>query len=435
MRRLIESKRDGEALGASDWELVVADVLDSNADKSQVSALLMACVFRGLTLQETVDLTRAIVQSGEVVHFTAFSDAVDKHSSGGVGDTASLILVPVLAACGKHVAKLSGRALGHTGGTLDKLESIPGLRVDLSPAEFEEIIARTGCAIAAQSSALVPGDKALYALRDRTGTVPCIGLMAASIVGKKIAGGATDIVFDVKTGTGAFMKTFEEARTLASFLVRVAREFGRRATAVITDMEEPLCPQIGTGLEVIAARNFLAHKERPERLEKVIRLVALELLKLSMPPAQAAHALDRAMSGADALERFERMIAAQGGDVGAFRTMQPLEVGAVIAASRDGFVTEIEASAVGQCARRIVDGSGPLAGITMCVEIGSHVKKGDALARIHGDPHGTQGELSRAFEIHANRAPERPLVYDVVTAEALSGASAGVPCASTLSIK
>jgi len=240
----IARKRDGGSLAAAQWETIVADFLRGPVDDAQMAALAMACVVGGMEIEETRALTRALVASGDTLVIEGLH-AVDKHSSGGVADSASLIVVPLVAACGVPVAKLSGRALGHTGGTLDKLEAIPGVRTDLDPQQFLEQVRAVGCAIAAQSARLVPGDKKLYALRDRTGTIPSIGLIAASIVSKKIAGGAHAIVYDVKAGRGAFMQREADARRLAETLVEVTADFGRRARALVTDMNEPLGGAIG----------------------------------------------------------------------------------------------------------------------------------------------------------------------------------------------
>ena len=229
---------------------------------------------------ETAALTEAFVRSGERLE-APDPRTVDKHSSGGVADTASLIVVPMVAACGIPVAKLSGRALGHTGGTLDKLEAIDGVRTDLDPERFFACVAEAGCAIAAQSGRLVPADKRIYALRDRTGTVPAAGLIAASIVSKKIAGGAHAFAFDVKAGCGAFLHEPDEARELAELLVRLAQSFGRRSIAFVTDMNEPLGPAIGTGLEAIEARDFLRGTRRDPRLAEVCDALGVAMLEVA----------------------------------------------------------------------------------------------------------------------------------------------------------
>ena len=238
MRRAIAHKRDGAELAAETWHAIVRAYLDGEVDDAQLAALLMACVLRGLGATETHALTAAFVASGETLE-APDPRTVDKHSSGGVGDTATLIVVPLVAACGIPVAKLSGRALGHTGGTLDKLEAIEGVRTDLDPEHFFACVRTAGCAIAAQSERLVPADKRVYALRDRTATVPSRGLIAASIVSKKIAGGAHAIVYDVKAGRGAFAQDVAQARALAETLVTLTHAFGRHCAALVTNRSGP----------------------------------------------------------------------------------------------------------------------------------------------------------------------------------------------------
>lgn len=416
MHRLIEKKRDGAALGAPEWERVVASATNGSADFAQLGALLMACVLSGMNHAETVALTQAMVNSGEVVRFTHFDDAVDKHSTGGVGDTASLIVVPVLAACGLRVAKLSGRALGHTGGTIDKLETIPGFRVDLDAPTFERIIATVGCSIAAQSHAIVPADKVLYSLRDRTATIPSVGLITASIVSKKIAGGAKDFAFDVKVGSGAFMKTIEQARVLAASLMSVAGAFGHGSVALITDMNEPLSPMIGNALEIIAARDFLAGTKRWKRLETLVRALATALLEMRMSPAAAAAGLDRVLAGNAALEKFKEMISAQGGDVDAFLAMQPAAETRELRATQEGYISSIDTAVLGHVARAAIESGGANAGVQTRVCIGDAVRAGDLLAIIYGAPRATQ-ELERAFTLSSEAPAPQPVVYETITGD------------------
>ena len=418
LRRLIESKRDGAALPARQWQAVVQAAVAGAADEAQLGALLMACVWRGMDDAETFALTEAMVKSGDVVQFTQFADAVDKHSTGGVGDAASLIVVPVLAAAGAHVAKLSGRALGHTGGTIDKLESIPGLRTNLDAATFERIIAQTGCAIAAQSERIVPADKLFYALRDRTATIPSIGLVTASIVSKKVAGGAAYFAFDVKTGSGAFMKTLDDARALAASLVRTSAAFGRKAVALITDMNEPLSPLIGNAMELIAAREFLSGARRPQRLDELVRALAAALLALKNG-AQARADVDRVLADGSAARKFEEMIAAQGGDVAAYRGLQPAQPSVSVTAPASGFVAAVDAAVVGHVAREAVERGGNNAGVEMAARIGDRVAAGDTLAKIYGYEAGVR-ELASAFVLSQDAPPQRPVVYEVVDSSMLS---------------
>ncbi|MEO7040563.1 MAG: thymidine phosphorylase, partial [Candidatus Elarobacter sp.] len=334
---------------------------------------------------------------------------------------------PLVAACGVPVAKLSGRALGHTGGTLDKLEAIPGVRTDLSPEQFTHQVERIGCAIAAQSDRLVPADKKLYRLRDRTGSVPSLGLIAASIVSKKIAGGANAIVFDVKSGRGAFMRTPAEATQLASTLVRLAVRFGRRASAVVSDMEEPLGAAVGTGLEAIDARDFLRGDARDGRLADAVYAVAHEMLRVADIPATQieSRALDALQSGA-AYERFVQLIEAQGGTRAGLEGIAAHPQRTTTTASGDGFVTAIDAVAIGEAARELVAAAGPFAGIRIVARIGTPVRTGDVLAEIAGGGGFPTDRVARAFTLGPEAPPIRPLVDAIVRDTALTAPANGV---------
>jgi pyrimidine-nucleoside phosphorylase len=403
MRRTIARKRDGEALAAHAWHEVVAAFLAGRIDDAQMSALLMACVLRGMTLEETFALTEAFVRSGETL-VAPDPRTVDKHSSGGVADTASLVVVPLVAACGVPVAKLSGGALGHTGGTLDKLEAIEGVRTDLGPERFFAIVREVGCAIAAASSRLAPADKRIYALRDRTATVPSLGLIGASIVSKKIAGGAHAIVYDVKVGRGAFLHEVAAARELAEYLVALTERFGRRAVALVTDMDEPLGRAIGTGLEAIEARDFLRGTSRDPRLGAVVRALGSALL------AVAGVALRDALESGAAYERFDAMLAAQGAVPGALERLAPHAARAEARAHADGFVRRIDAVALGELARELTKHAGSGAGLIVRARTGCAVQRGDTLVTVFGDA-AAAARASEAFEIGSVAPPSRPLVY------------------------
>ncbi len=415
LRRALETKRDGGSLEGATWQRIVAGYGASppTVDDASMAALAMACTIRGMAEGEIGALTEAMVRSGDVLDFGGRT-VVDKHSSGGVGDTVSLIAVPLVAACGVPVAKLSGRALGHTGGTLDKLEAIPGVRTDLTPAAFTAQVERIGCAIAAQSERLVPADKKLYALRDRTGSVPSIGLIAASIVSKKIAGGAGAIVFDVKAGRGAFMRTVAEATALAEVLVCLAGRFGRRASALVSDMEEPLGAAVGSGLEALEARDFLRGDDRDGRLREAVLAVAHEMLRVGgvAPDAIGPRLLDRLESGA-AYARFVDMIVAQGGSRAELDRIAAHPRRGSAVAPRDGYVTAIDAVAIGEAARALTAADGPFAGIRIVARVGTPVRAGEVLAEIAGSaPAGAA--VAGAFAIGTAAPPPRPLVSTIV---------------------
>ncbi len=419
MRRAIEAKRDGAELGADTWEGIVAGYLRGTIDDAQMSAMLMVSLWRGLSIDETAALTKAMVESGERIEFPAEQIVVDKHSSGGVSDIVSLVVVPLAAACGARVAKLSGRALGHTGGTIDKLDAIPGLRTALSIEEFIAQVERIGCAIAAQSERLVPADKRLYRLRDRTGTVPSIGLITASILSKKIAGGARAFVFDVKCGPAAFMHRREEAEELARELVAVAGRFDRRARALVTDMSEPLGRSVGTGIEVIEARNFLRGELRDTRVREAVLRVTGELLALAgiaHPSESAAHALD---SGA-AYEKLVAMVEAQGSTRAALEGMALPERSVEALATLDGYVNSIDAVEQGNLARAWST-SESTGGIIVGARIGDRVSRGDVLARGFGSRANAEA-LQRTFTIASEKPDPRPLVYSCHPERSAEGA-------------
>jgi pyrimidine-nucleoside phosphorylase len=420
MRRALDIKRDGGALESAVWERVVSGYVAGTVDEAPVAALLMAAAIRGLDGAETYALTDAMIRSGDTIAFERF--VIDKHSSGGVGDSVSLAVVPLVAACGVAVAKLSGRALGHTGGTLDKLESIPGFRTDLSLEEFHAQVGRIGCAIAAQSAHLVPADKLLYGLRDRTGSVPSIGLIAASIVSKKIAGGAAAVVYDVKVGRGAFMRSVEDARELARVLVDLSARFGRRASALVTDMDEPLGPSIGNALEVIEARDFLLGTQRDPRLAEVVHLIAAEMLRVGgVETMEAGERLERALGDGSAFERFVALVEAQGGSRAGLLALRAPAERAVARATRNGSVAAVDAIALGQLARDAIDAHGSAAGIIVRVRTGDTVRAGDPLAEVVGAG-SDAAALAEAFRIADGPVERRPLL-----AAAVRDADATVP--------
>jgi pyrimidine-nucleoside phosphorylase len=406
IRRLIERKRDGGAIGASEMAALVAGYVDGSVDDGPMAAFAMAAVLRGLDDDETFAMTRAMIDSGETL---ALPFAVDKHSSGGVGDSVSLILVPLVATLGVPVAKLSGRALGHTGGTLDKLEAIPGVRTDLTPRDFTAQVERIGCAIAAQTDTLVPADKKLYKLRDRTGTVPSVGLIAASIVSKKIAGGAGGIVYDVKMGAGAFLPDLASARTLARLLVAITERCGARARAVVTAMDAPLADAIGSGIETIEARDILRGTRGSAAIRDVVRRLARELTALAGRAADDAR-IDAALADGSAYERFVELVEAQGGTRAALEALAEPALRAEVVAPRDGFVTAIAPVPLGEFGHDLVRAAGPTAGIRLHVRVGDRVAAGQPLATIYGS--SVAGPTLAAFSFGAT-SPERvALVLD-----------------------
>jgi pyrimidine-nucleoside phosphorylase len=381
---VIGRKRDGGEHPPEEIEFLLSGYLRGEIPDYQMAAWLMAVCTRGMTRAETLALTQAMVASGEVLDLSSIEGIkVDKHSTGGVGDKVTLIGPPLAAACGVKVPKLSGRALAHTGGTLDKLESVPGLTVDLEPARFVRQVREIGIAVAAQSPHMVPADKALYALRDVTATVPSIPLIASSVMSKKIAAGADAIVLDVKFGRGAFMPDVESAVILATEMVHLGEGAGRRTVALITAMDNPLGRSVGNALEVQEALDALAGKGDEELLQ-VSLVVAREMCWL----AEVDPDPDEALRSGAGLKTFRNMLVAQGG-----RLEAGLPVAAVqlpVASTGDGYVESIDALEVGLAGlelgvgrKRKEDRVDPSAGIVIHAPVGTRVRAGEPLATVH----------------------------------------------------
>jgi len=392
---LIRHKRDGGALDADDIRAFVAGVTDQSWPDYQIAALLMAIVLRGMTLDEAAVLTDAMVHSGRKVDLSEFEGTpVDKHSTGGVGDKLSLVLAPLAAACGAIVPMMSGRGLGHTGGTLDKLEAIPGFRTRLTLDEMRAVLRRTGCALIGQTEEIAPADRRLYALRDVTGTVESIPLICASILSKKIAEGIGALVLDVKVGRGAFMKTADDARRLARWLAGIAERNGVRTEALLTPMDVPLGRAVGNANEVVESIETLKGRG-PSDIERLSITFAARMLVLSGTAAgepDAERQVRGALSSGAGLEKFRDIIAAQGGDPRVVddyaRLPQPSAV-ETWAAPRDGVVADLEAELVGRAAVALGAGRDradqavdPAAGIDILAPVGTSVRQGDPIARL-----------------------------------------------------
>jgi pyrimidine-nucleoside phosphorylase len=411
MRTAIAAKRDGQALAERVWAEIVAGYVRGDIAEAQMAALLMSAVLRGLERTEVVGITRAMIESGDTLDFGAL-ETVDKHSTGGVGDTTSLIVVPLLSACGLSVAKLAGRALGHTGGTIDKLEAVPGVRTALDARTFRAHVASHGLAIASNEANLAPADRALYALRDRTATVPSIGLIASSIVSKKIAGGATTIVYDVKCGNGAFMRTHDDARQLAEMLVDMTGAFGRKSVALVTEMDQPLGASIGTGLEAIEARDVLEGRTSPQRLIEACLALTAALVDAHTGLGDGRARAGRALRSGDGRAALGRMLDAQGARVGALEALRPDALQTPVLAIRAGHVANIDCVELGECARELVALGGPFAGIRIVAERGTRVGDRDAVATIVGQTNAAiETRVRAAFDIRDERPEELPLVY------------------------
>ena len=386
---LISKKRDGGELTADEIGAIVNGYVRGDVADYQMSAWAMAVLLRGMTVAETAALTEHMLHSGLTFEWPdGESPKVDKHSTGGIGDKVSLPLAPLLACCDLQVPMISGRGLGATGGTLDKLEAIPGFRTNLSTAEFQQVCRRVGCVISGATADLVPADRKLYALRDVTGTVESIPLITASIMSKKLAEGLDALVLDVKWGSGAFMKTLEQARALAQSMVDTGKRMGVPTTALVTDMNQPLGRMAGNAVEVNESVDAL-QGEGPANLMEITLALGAELLVLTKreaTEAAARHRLERAISSGSGLEKFREMVGAQGGNLDAPREVAP---GHEIVSPMDGYVTAIDTQRLGYVIIHLGGGRKQLqdkldlsVGLEMLVRLGDTVEKGQPLARV-----------------------------------------------------
>lgn len=419
--RFIQAKRDGLAHTQEEMAAFLLGFLKDEVPDYQVAAWLMAVFFRGLSQEETLWLTEIMARSGKVLDLSHLPHPVDKHSSGGVGDKTTLVVAPILAASGCTVAKMSGRGLAHTGGTIDKLESIPGWRGEMTEAEFLEKARRVGLVIAAQSGDLAPLDGKLYALRDVTATVESLPLIASSIMSKKLAAGARSIVLDVKVGRGAFMKTLETARALAEAMVAIGKGASRRVRAVLTSMEAPLGKAVGNALEVREAILTLKG-EGPEDLVQVALTLAEEALKLEgLDPGLAR----RALEGGKALEKFRAFLEAQGGDPRVVEDLSLLPLGEELPllSQEEGVVQEVDALKVGLAVLALGGGRRKKGeaidhgvGVHLLKKPGDRVERGEALALVYHRNRGLEealGLLGEAFRLGESASPS-PLVLGMV---------------------
>ncbi len=429
---IIKAKRDGQELDGDAIRRFVQGFTRGEIPDYQAAAWLMAVYFRGMTDRETTDLTLAMVDSGATLDLTGIGGpVVDKHSTGGVGDKTTLVLGPLVAACGLKLLKLSGRGLGHTGGTLDKLEAIPGFRTALDREALVAVVNRAGMAVAGQTADLVPADGKLYALRDVTATVDSVPLIASSIMSKKLAAGAPSIVLDVKTGSGAFVPDLEGARNLARAMVAIGRRAGRRVEAVISDMDQPLGLAAGNALEVAEAIACLAG-QGPEDLQELCLTLGSRLMVLAGAApthTEARGRLEEAVRSGRALQAFRTFVEAQGGDPRAVDDPARLPrapIRLAVPAPAGGTVHRLDALAVGQAC--VVLGAGrrkkgdPVdlaVGVVLHKKVGDPVRPGEPLATVHASHHEraeqAAARVAGAYRLAAGRAPRRPLIHDIVS--------------------
>jgi pyrimidine-nucleoside phosphorylase len=427
---VIMRKRDGRALSRDEIRFFVEGVTAGSLPDYQASALLMAIVLRGMTADETAWLTDAMVHSGIRVDLSRIPGVkVDKHSTGGVGDKTSLVLAPLAAACGVPVPMMSGRGLGHTGGTLDKLEAIPGFRVNLSLEQMQSALARAGCAMIGQTAQIAPADKKLYALRDVTGTVESIPLISASIMSKKIAEGIDALVLDVKTGSGAFMKTEADSRRLAESLVSIGNASGVKTEAVITAMESPLGAAVGNALEVVECIDVLKGRGPADLIEVSIELTArmLVLGRVASDRADAERRARDAIASGAGLERFRQIVEVQGGDprvVDDYGRLPHVPDREVVTADRSGYVGRVDAELVGRASvalgagrDRVEDAIDPAVGIMVTAKPGDAVSAGAPILELH---YRDRSRLERALALARGAIAiqdDRPDVRPLLVAE------------------
>ncbi len=430
---LILKKRGGGILSRPELEYFIAEYVKGNIPDYQAAALLMAIWFRGMNAEETGDLTMVMADSGDRVDLSSIPGIkVDKHSTGGVGDKTTMIVAPIVAACGVPVAKMSGRGLGYSGGTIDKLESIPGLSTTMPIADFLAQIKEIGLGIAGQTADLAPADKMLYALRDVTGTVDQASLIASSIMSKKIASGADKIVLDVKAGSGAFMKTVAEAAELAEIMVQIAEHAGLEAVALVTDMDRPLGLMIGNLLEVKEAVGLL-QGEGEEDLQEICNLLAANMLLLAgkgdLPACQKL--AREAVASGRALEKLALMVEAQGGDPEYIRGKKRFPTAkncTRLTAAASGYIHSIRTDDLGRAA--VLLGAGrlkkeaeidPLAGLVLEKKTGDYVREGDLLANLHYNRVKSETEIidlvSSSFIIKEEKIQARPLILARISSE------------------
>jgi pyrimidine-nucleoside phosphorylase len=408
---LIEKKRDGESLTTEEIQFIIKGYTDGSIPDYQISALTMAIYFKDMDDRERADLTLAMVHSGDTIDLSKIEGIkVDKHSTGGVGDTTTLVLGPLVASVGVPVAKMSGRGLGHTGGTIDKLESVPGFHVEIENDEFIRLVNENKIAVIGQSGNLTPADKKLYALRDVTGTVNSIPLIASSIMSKKIAAGADAICLDVKTGAGAFMKTLEDSKSLAKAMVNIGNNVGRKTMAVISDMSQPLGYAIGNALEVKEAIETL-RGNGPEDLTELCLELGSHMVYLAEKASSLEEArtmLEEVMKNGKALETFKTFVRSQGGDASVVDDPNKLPKASYtfeLEAKEDGYVAEIVADEIGTAAMMLGAGRATkesvidlAVGFVLHKKIGDEVKSGDSLLTIYSNTEDIEEVKQKLYE-------------------------------------
>ena len=433
---LIRKKREGGSLTEEEFRFLLTGYVEGNVPDYQMSAFLMACYFRGMNSEETLTFTKLMLHSGEVIDLSEIPGIkVDKHSTGGVGDKVSLILAPMVAACGVPVPMISGRGLGHTGGTLDKLESIPGFRTDLSIAEFKRVIHEIGVVMIGQTKEIAPADKKMYALRDVTATVECIPLIAGSIMSKKLAEGLDALVLDVKTGHGAFMQTYERALELAKTLVDIGNGFGKETIGFITNMNQPLGVAIGNWLEVVESveclRGAVGNGDASNDLMEVTYVLSGAMVYLGKKAKSIEDGIEKCrktIEDGSAYRKLLELIRAQGGNIAAIENLvsYPLpQFTLEVKSSEHGFISEIDSFELGLTSislgagrEKIDDVIDMKAGILLKKKVGDAVDVGDTLAVFYTDRENVlasaRERITKAFKFSSHKPDRKPMILDLV---------------------
>lgn len=428
---IIKNKRDGKKLTKQEIQHLIEGYVDGSIPDYQMAAFLMAVYFQSMDEEETYWLTDIMRTSGDLINLEGIEGiTVDKHSTGGVGDKTSLVLGPVLAATGLKVAKMSGRGLGHTGGTIDKLEAIKGFSCNLSKDEFIQAVNSTGVVIVGQTGNLVPADKKIYALRDVTATVDSIPLIAASIMSKKLAVANKVLVLDVKVGSGAFMKNIEDARKLAKLMVKIGKQAGRKVCAVLTNMDEPLGNMIGNALEVKEAIDTL-HNNGPKGFTQLIKTLAAQALAMgkNLATEEAEKEVENVIANGSALEKFLEMVKIQGGDVSAVKNYDNLPTAEKIVeltAEKSGYISKIHCEEIGLAAMMLGAGRETkeavidmAAGLRLLRHVGDEVKAGEVIAEVHVNPEKDNdaaiARIRAAIDIAENEIKPQPLILDIIS--------------------
>jgi len=427
---IIIKKRRGFQLTKEEIHFIIDGYVKGEIPDYQVSALLMAICFQGLNKEEQVNLTMEMLHSGEQIDLSSIKGVcVDKHSTGGVGDKTTLVIAPIIAACGLKIAKMSGRGLGHTGGTLDKLESIPGFQIAISPQDFLKQVQEIGIAVVGQTANITPADKKLYALRDVTGTIDSIGLIAGSVMSKKLASGAHSILLDVKVGDGAFMQTLKDARILARAMVDIGNSCGRKTVAMLTDMDQPLGEAVGNSIEVIEVIETLKGRG-PKDFTALCREICTEMLLMTnfaKNKTEAKQMITRVLQDGSAMEKLRQMIIYQGGNpevINNYQLFAQAKHIIKVKSKESGYIKKIRTHSIGDAA--MILGAGrktkddiidPSVGIKVIVKVGQLVEKGDTLAELYanGKEEARALEITeQAFEITDEIVHKNKIVLDII---------------------